>query len=297
VSAINNLVEASGGSPKGIDEFDGKKGTPVEILDSGSRIDDEDYAYKIVNGKKHEVTFSKAGEIKFLKVRLLKGKEKGKIGWVPKEYVSAKLNVFEIEKSTARARRISVTELMDLYKGDIPDKLLSGDFFILRMHDTIQEAITKADTIEKINDPNKCEKLVGYAVRKLQADVGTYDKDYYINFSKEMFYTAIAFDEKKPKNGVNLAGDTFGRKVHQVPDVLPAYHIYEALVAKTPSTGYDKVQHFCRSAREQYNNGKVITDLLQYAKETIELDFDMEDMKANNLGQEFGKDLYDKYNK
>jgi hypothetical protein len=87
VSAINNLVEATGGSPKGVDEFDGKKGTPVEILDSGSRIDDEDYAYKIVNGKKHEVTFSKDGEIKFLKVRLLKGKEKGKIGWVPKEYV------------------------------------------------------------------------------------------------------------------------------------------------------------------------------------------------------------------
>ena len=53
VSAINNLVEATGGSPKGGDEFDGRKGTPVEILELGSRIDDEDYAYKIVNGKKH----------------------------------------------------------------------------------------------------------------------------------------------------------------------------------------------------------------------------------------------------
>ena len=83
VSAINNLVEATGRSPKKLNEFNGKKGTPVEVVDSGSRIDDPDYAYKIVNGKAHEVTFSKNGEVKFLKVRLLSGEEIGKVGWVP----------------------------------------------------------------------------------------------------------------------------------------------------------------------------------------------------------------------
>ena len=87
VSAINNLVEATGGSPKKLNEFDGKKATPVEIVDSGSQIDDPDYAHKIVNGKAHEVTFSKNGEVKFFKVRLLNGKDKGKVGWVAKEYV------------------------------------------------------------------------------------------------------------------------------------------------------------------------------------------------------------------
>jgi hypothetical protein len=87
VSSINNLLGAAGESPKDLKEFDGKKGMPVEIVDSGSRIDDPDYAYKIANGRAHEVVFSKDGDINFLKVRLLDDEEDEKFGWVPQDHV------------------------------------------------------------------------------------------------------------------------------------------------------------------------------------------------------------------
>lgn len=87
VDSINNLVKATGGLPKGINKFDGKKGTTVEVVDAGSIVEDPDCVYKIVNGKANEVIISKDDKARFLKVRLLGGKEKGKVGWVAKEYV------------------------------------------------------------------------------------------------------------------------------------------------------------------------------------------------------------------
>ena len=295
VSAINNLLEATGGSPKKLNEFDGKKATPVEIVDSGSQIDDPDYAHKIVNGKAHEVTFSKNGEVKFLKVRLLNGKEKGKVGWVAKEYVGEMSNVFEIEKTTGRARQITKQQLDEIYNNSVPDELLSGAYFIVRMRTPPEHVKTAMETIEMINDPSKCTKLVEHAVRKLQSDAGSYPDNYYINFSKEMFVKSISFSETDPDEGVNRAGKTFGEIVESTPQVLPAYHIYAALVETSKDTGYDKVQHFSRSARLQYFNLKWYTDLLQYGKERLGLDMDWLDMKANNQGQKFGQELYDRY--
>jgi hypothetical protein len=235
--------------------------------------------------------------------------------YVPRNVCKARpipTNVFEIVKTTGKARQLPPSAVpaavasTGVYScADPGPGLLPQDHYILRARRLVP---TTRDTIEKINDPSRCTRLVGFAVRKLQADArtlaGNFPAGYYQTFAKAIFEEAISYSPTDPDRGVDLAGKTFGFEVGEKPETLPAYHVYESIARVDDDNGYDKVQHFTRSAYLQYHYGKSATDAIQYSKESRDEvkswlgdghGFDTNDMLANNRGQAYGKHLYTKY--
>ncbi|MEO8940823.1 MAG: hypothetical protein ABI453_09775 [Isosphaeraceae bacterium] len=215
-------------------------------------------------------------------------------------------NIFEIVRTTGKARRLNQSEVHARYLGlDIEAKLQSKAYFILHASHLTRSS---QETINRINDPSQCTQLVAFAVRKLQADAGSlggsFPDGYYATLARAIIEEAISYTPANPDQGVDLAGKTFGLEVGEKPETLPAYQIYDAIARVNDDNGYDKVQHFTRSAYLQYNYGKTATDATQYGKEIRDeikswyeggQGFDSKDMLANNRGQEFGEQLYAKY--
>ncbi|QEL14443.1 hypothetical protein [Limnoglobus roseus] len=215
-------------------------------------------------------------------------------------------NVYEIQKTTGTARRLNEAEVRTKCKDpNLAARLQSRKFFILHGGHLTPSS---QDTINKINDPSQCERIVGFAVRKIQADAvaagGKFLDGYYVGFAKAVVEAAISFTPKKPDDGVALAGETFGFEVGDRPSVLPAYQIYDAIARADDENGYDKVQHFMRSMYLQYSSGSDVTDVFQYAKEIRDevkswfgggQGYNGKDMLANNRGQAYGQQLYAKY--
>lgn len=214
-------------------------------------------------------------------------------------------NVYRIEPTTGLARAMLRHEVLAACgEAGVVAKVDSKACYILHGGHL---ANASQDTVDKINTPAKCEALVALAVRKLQADAaalgGVFPAGYSEVFAKAVIEGAIALAPAKPDEGVVLAGERFGAELVDTPATLPAYHIYEAIAA-SGGGGYDKVQHFVRSAVMQYRRGGTMTDLAQYAKETRDevqswfgpkKGFDWSDMKANNRGQAYGDKLHEKY--
>jgi hypothetical protein len=297
-------------------EVTGERLATVTILDRGSEIDDEDCAYKVINGKAQDVIFSKDGEIKYLKIQLQDGAGKGRVGWVPSKHVDEMTNVFVIDPQTCCAQQLTRRDV----DGSFPDgvvpasedaKLRSNDFFIIRKFEQPELSKTSRKTIEMINDPSQCTELVRYALETLRKDAGNFGANYYVTFSKSMFEKAImisggslVWSEESLDGGVDLARDTFGEFVEEVPEVLPAYHVFEALVAvRNTNARYDKVQHFSRSAWGRYHYG-VLYNLVGSFREEFQMYYgnpvfklDKQDVIANNNGYKYGDELIERRRK
>ena len=215
-------------------------------------------------------------------------------------------NIFEIVRTTGKARRFNKSQVRAKYHGaDIEAKLHGKAYFVLRAGRLVP---TVQETINQINEPSRCTPLVAFAVRRLQSDARSmceiFPDGYYATLAKAIIEQAISYTPTDPDQGVELAGNTFGVEVGQKPETLPAYHIYDTIARVNNQNGYDKVQHFVRSAYLQYTNGKTVTDTEQYGKEIRDeikswfkggQGFDSKDMFANNRGQSFGEQLYAKY--
>lgn len=313
IQAVGGLNRAAGG--KGVRVSTAKKGAVIKVTDRATGVKGErtEVVQAVIKGKADTVEIDRSGkELGWYKVSVTEDGEKsgGKEGWVPAELLK-EINVFEIVKTTGKAKRLSYTKIQEAFKdGKVPEDVFSGEYQILRMRSTPRLAKTTQDTLNRINDPSGCSRLVRFAVLKLQEDAskyaGAYPEDYYCSFSMAVFLRAIDYTTL-PWIGMKEAGIILGKEVKPGSDVLPAYHIYEAIVPINTDTEFDKVQHFSQSAYLQYFSCKWYTDLAQYAKEigfdevpswfTDDKGFDRKDMKANNLGQKFGKDVYDYYDR
>jgi hypothetical protein len=169
-----------------------------------------------------------------------------------------------------------------------------------------QLSITSKRTIDEINMPSIASPLVKFALEKLQADAvsygGAFPKEYYAEFSQALIKESISL--YGPDRGIEEAKIMFGRKIDSSPSKAP-FHVFESIAKSDNDSGWDKVQHFIRSATSQYQKGKIITDILQYGKEVFfdevpswfsdDTGFDSKDMLANNQGQTYGQKLFELY--
>jgi hypothetical protein len=216
-------------------------------------------------------------------------------------------NFFEIEKKTGKARRLRKQDVQAGYHGlNVEEKINSRECYIL--HNGTLSPTSQA-TIDKINDHTKCVRLVSFAVKKLQSDAsrfgGQFPAEYYIDFAKSIFQEAISYSPQNPDQGVQLAAGLFGEEVKDAPDVLPAYHIYDAIARIDNNNGYDKVQHFTKSAYLQYVYGTEVTSLAGVGKEIRDeikhrlgktgTGYDSHDIQADALGQAYGAQLFTTY--
>ncbi len=164
---------------------------------------------------------------------------------------------------------------------------------------------TSTKTIQQINNPKDAEPLIKFALEKLQSDAasfqGNFPGDYYVNFGKAVINESIRLHG--PDDGIDKAQEYFGSEVDESPSAAP-FHVFESIARRDANTGWDKVQHFVRSATTYYNHSEPTTDALQYSKEVWGAvkglwdpteSFDWNDMLANNRGQAFGHKLFDKY--
>jgi len=165
---------------------------------------------------------------------------------------------------------------------------------------------TSAATIAQLNDNSLAPPLVAVALEQMRLDSATYAArfpvDYYVHFSRAVMDAAIAL--LGPVAGVDAARGTFGVEVADSPS-FAAFHAYEAVARAGAHSGWDKVQHFVRSAALAFTAPKPAVDLAQYGKEVVfdalpglvnGVDhFDPADMLANNLGQAYGTELLERY--
>lgn len=204
--------------------------------------------------------------------------------------------VFQINPKTGKAELISVST----------SKTKSG-FFIKRGG---RLSKTTEKTVDEINNPSNASPLAEFAIKKLQSDAakfkGVFPKDYYEEFSKEVIQESIRIHGAD--KGIDEAEEAFGSE--DLKGTKGVLHIYESIARSDDNTGFDKVQHFVRSATEQYgfiaeSTLGFTTDVKQYGKEIFmdeipswfgdDIGYDKYDMIANNRGQLFGKQLYQKH--
>jgi RHS repeat-associated protein len=221
---------------------------------------------------------------------------------VEMELEIAVAHVYKVNKKTGKAEEIDVEGIKkSLSKGNL--KMLDkGGFFIYREG---RLSITSEKTITEINNPSKADDLNRFAIEKLQTDAkkfnGQFPNNYYVDFSKSVIQEGIKlFGADK---GVDMAHKYFA--VENLPKAKSVLQLYESIVPNNEDSHFDKVQHFIASAAYQYKYGGLYTNAVQYGKEIFKDEipswfsddkgFDTEDMKANNLGEVYGKDLYKKY--
>lgn len=170
---------------------------------------------------------------------------------------------------------------------------------------------TTPETISAINAQQSADPLIGYALQLLRTDAGRYfdatrhvpdfPNDYYVEFSKQVLREAIR--QLGPEEGVARARDLFGVEVGESP-AIAVYHVYES-IASINENRWDRVQHFVRSAAIQFFYGDPAADMSQGSKEfvldevpswaTDDEGWSTGDMRANNLGQEYGRLLRKSY--
>ncbi len=163
-------------------------------------------------------------------------------------------------------------------------------------------------TIDQINTDGTDNKtsLVDLALSRLRSAATSYrgspPPDFYATFGRGVIEDAFQLRPDNDFKAIELAESTFGRDVDVSPSAAP-YHVWEAIMRTGDDTGWDKVQHFVRSATSQYLYGKYPTNTLQYGKEIFSDEivgwfdgsdsFSGQDMLANNRGQAFGERLYE----
>ncbi len=165
---------------------------------------------------------------------------------------------------------------------------------------------TSAGTIAELNDNTLAPALIAAALGQMRRDSASFGArfpvGYYARFGRAMIEHAIG--TLGPVGGVAGARDCFGVEVAASPS-FAAYHAYEAVVRTGADTGWDKVQHFVRSAALAFSSPKPAVDTAQYGKEIVfdalpglvnGVDhFDPADMLANNRGQAYGAELLERY--
>ncbi|AKL13548.1 TPA: hypothetical protein I8271_005406 [Kluyvera intermedia] len=216
-----------------------------------------------------------------------------------------KLNVYMIDKVSNKPILLDLKEIENIAS----ENNLTLGYFIKRRTGKI--STTSKETIGKINNPELItNKYIKYVLEdfKKRCNDGTVDfpRLLFKDLMKSVFEHFLK-DNDSPDNVINEIGDIFGTKVndsYMKTELRAFYHIYEALVPKTLSSpGYDKIQHFTYCVKERYNTSKLVTDAAQYIAEAYDLinggswDDTLSDMEANNLGQAYGKELYDRYHK
>jgi hypothetical protein len=165
---------------------------------------------------------------------------------------------------------------------------------------------TSEDTIAQINQPALAPPLVRAALEILRADArvhrGRFPVEYYARFGRSAISAAIRIHGVD--NGIEQAERTFGLEVGASPSRAP-FHVFESIARQNDDSGWDKVQHFVRSATACYKRGNLATDSMQYGKEIFydevpswvssDRGFDPADMLANNRGQAYGQQLFQRY--
>jgi len=163
-------------------------------------------------------------------------------------------------------------------------------------------------TIDQINTDGTGNKtsLVDLALARLRDAATTFrgapPPDFYATFGRGVVEDALRLKPNNVFKGIALAESTFGYDVSESPSAAP-FHVWESTMRTSDDTGWDKVQHFVRSATSQYVYGKHPTNALQYGKEIFSDEvvgwfdgsdsFSGQDMLANNRGQAFGEKLFE----
>ncbi|EDT6761221.1 hypothetical protein AC423_001314 [Salmonella enterica subsp. enterica] len=214
-----------------------------------------------------------------------------------------KLKIYMIDKKSNKAVLLNLNRIEKIAK----ERNLTTGLYIKRRSGGISK--TSKDTIDKINNPDKLtNKYIKYAlaVFKNQCNTGATDfpRLLYRDLIKSVFENFLK-NTNDPDSVVDDIGSIFGQNIevsYMKSELLAFFHIYEALVpATSTSPGYDKVQHFTYCVKKMYNTTAAITDAAQYAGEAYDLvtggswDDTLSDMEANNLGQAYGKELYERY--
>jgi hypothetical protein len=227
----------------------------------------------------------------------------------PKVVEISGYQIYEIDEIRATAFKVNGGELQEILNNHKDAK--KNEYYIHRRSKELSK--TSLETLNRINGAlaieNKYTVLALSVFRRLNSQYkSSFPTNFYQIFCKDLFNTALA-GAADPDAVIDGIADILGVNVEKAPNEhLSFFHVYESLVRTISSgnIGYDKVQHFTYSARGQYNKGKLITDTAQYsgewydaykAKNTGEdISADSKaDMYANNLGQNFGALLYEKY--
>lgn len=213
-----------------------------------------------------------------------------------------KLHVYSINKNSNMAVLLSLSEIEELSK---KTKDESG-YYIHRLSGGVAKA--SKETIDYINNPssikNKYIKKAMEIFKRISNSTTEYPRLIYRDLIVEILDSFLK-DTKDPDNVVKEVCRIFGGKVGEIAEknqLLPFYHVYEALIRKDPSNpGYDKIQHFSYSLGKRYTSTKLGTDAAQIGAEMWDLatggtwDDTTSDMEANNLGEAYGWKLYEKY--
>ena len=213
-----------------------------------------------------------------------------------------KFNIYKIDRSTHRANLLSLSEIEALQN----KKSEKTGYFIRRLSGEISN--TSKITIDLINNTesikNKYIKKAMEIFKRLSNQYTQYPRLIYRDLMKELFEHFLK-GSSDPDTVVEEISEIFGVTVEKsIPELLAFYHVYEALIRKNEAdAGYDKIQHFTYNVGKQYSSTKLGTDIAQYGGEVIDLikkgtkvgDDSKEDMEANNLGQNYGWELYKKY--
>ena len=213
-----------------------------------------------------------------------------------------KFNIYSISKQSNRAILLSLSEIEELAK---KTKENSG-YFIHRISG--QVAKTSKETINFINDPSKINneyiKKIMEIFKHTSNQSSEYSRLIYRDIMVEL-YEYFLKGSKDPDKVIKDISSIFGSNVEEVAhkEIYAFYHVYEALIRKTAdSPGYDKIQHFSYSLGKRYTSTKIGTDSAQVLAEVYDLTWKgnpwedtKSDMEANNLGENYGWNLYKKY--
>ena len=214
-----------------------------------------------------------------------------------------KLDIYTINKQSNKAVLLSLGEIEKIAE---KHNLVAG-YYIKRRTGGISK--TSKDTINQINNPDTItNKYIKYALggfkKRCNVDNSDFPRLLYRDLMKDVFECFLK-NAKNTDDIINEIGDVFGENIedsYMKEELLAFYHVYEALVPKTfSSPGYDKVQHFTYCVKKAYNSIKILADVAQYTGEAYDLlmggsiDDTKSDMEANNLGQNYGYELYKRY--
>ena len=207
-------------------------------------------------------------------------------------------------------------ELQKVTKTEVDAK---GNKLPLSFHYSLNGRNTNASTINQFNERAGNDPLTNSALDKLfgdyKANNGNFSKNYYEDFGKSLFNTAIA----QAKSGGNSDLMSMSKGIVKVINSIDnengfgggkfssVYHAYENLVGTSENTGYDKLMHFSFSAEKTFSFGSKIGAGLGYAKEFFKDEipswlgndkgWDPMDIKANKSGIQFGSQMRSQYSK
>jgi hypothetical protein len=214
--------------------------------------------------------------------------------------------VFQMDPATGKAVQISeATARSALNLTPRAFSRAAGTATVVIMRNGFLSRSSQA-TVDQINNPATAPAVIRTGLEKLQADTarlhGAFPADYYVEFARAVTEATLSQRRSDPDGAIDEVGNAYGTK--EFPRGQAVLHLYEALVATNDNTHFDKVQHFLRSMKMQYDGTGITTDIAQYAKEASDeiqswapsvfgqhTGFDWNDMLANNRGQAYGQQL------